>query len=176
MNVVRTGTGLLIDLDSERETERLGRALADVIETGVVIGLIGPLGAGKTRLVRAIAESLGVDPQAIASPTFVLIHEYEGRIPVFHFDAYRLESPQAFEDLGVTDYWSAGGICLVEWADRVLGLLPRNTWLVCIDPVDPTRRRVSLELPEPAPAVATEIGARLRRVLDDTDPGVLPSD
>ena len=101
-----------------------GPALADLAEPGTVLGLIGPLGAGKTRLVRAIAESLGVDPAAIASPTFVLIHEYEGGIPVFHFDAYRLESAQAFEDLGVADYWNAGGICLVEWADRVLGLLP----------------------------------------------------
>ena len=101
----------------------------------------------------------------------MLIHEYEGSIPVFHFDAYRLESPQAFEDLGVADYWSAGGICLVEWADRVLGLLPRDTWLVRIDPVDPTRRRVVIELPEPALAVTDELAARLHRVLGDTDPG-----
>jgi len=161
MNVVRTGTGLLIELDSEQETERLGGALARVVKPGVVIGLIGPLGAGKTRLVRAIAESLDVDPQAIASPTFVLIHEYEGRIPVFHFDAYRLESPQAFEDLGVAEYWCAGGICLVEWADRVLGLLPRDAWLIRIEPVDPTRRRVIIEVPEPALAVTDELAARL---------------
>ena len=120
MNVARTDAGLVIELDSEQETERLGQALADVCDPGCVIGLIGPLGAGKTRLVRAVAESLGVDPGAIASPTFVLIHEYEGRIPVYHFDVFRLESPREFEDLGVADYWSAGGVCLVEWADRVL--------------------------------------------------------
>ena len=107
---------------------------------GLVIGLVGPLGAGKTRLVRAIAEGLGVDPSAIASPTFVLIHEYEGRIPVYHFDAYRLDRPEAFEALGVADYWDAGGICLVEWADRVLGLLPADAWIVRIEPVDSARR------------------------------------
>ena len=78
MNVDCSGNALVIELDSEAETERLGRALADVAGPGVVIGLIGPLGAGKTRLVRAVAEHLGVDPLAIASPTFVLIHEYEG--------------------------------------------------------------------------------------------------
>ena len=138
MNLTRTAAGLVIEVDSEEETERLGHALAGLVGPGVVIGLIGPLGAGKTRLVRAIAESLGVDPGAIASPTFVLIHEYEGRIPVYHFDVYRLESLAAFEDLGVADYWSAGGICLVEWADRVLGLLPEDAWLIRIEPIDPT--------------------------------------
>ncbi|MGC8638643.1 MAG: tRNA (adenosine(37)-N6)-threonylcarbamoyltransferase complex ATPase subunit type 1 TsaE [Isosphaeraceae bacterium] len=147
MNLTRTPAGLTIDVDSEEETRRLGFALAGVVEPGEVIGLIGPLGAGKTRLVRAIAEALDVDPAAIASPTFVLIHEYEGRIPVYHFDAYRLQSPAAFEDLGVADYWNAGGICLVEWADRVLGLLPADAWLIRIEPVDTTKRRVSLEVP-----------------------------
>ena len=83
--------GLTIDLASEDETTRLGRAIAELVEPGVVIGLVGPLGAGKTRLVRAIAEALGVDPAAISSPTFVLIHEYEGRLPIYHFDAYRLK-------------------------------------------------------------------------------------
>ena len=146
MNLNRGGDGLMIELDSEEETERLGQALAEVVEPGVVIGLIGPLGAGKTRLVRAIAEALGVDPAAIASPTFVLIHEYDGRIPVYHFDVYRLESPRSFEDLGVADYWNAGGICLVEWADRVLSLLPPDAWLIRLEPLDPVRRRAIITL------------------------------
>ena len=176
MNVVRSGTGLVIELESEQETERLGWALARVVHPGVVIGLIGPLGAGKTRLVRAIAESLGVDPRAIASPTFVLIHEYEGTIPVYHFDAYRLESPRAFEDLGVIDYWNAGGICLIEWADRVLGLLPRETWLVRIDPVELTRRRVVIEFPDPRLAVAEKLAAELCQVRGASDPGLSPED
>ncbi|MGO8902873.1 MAG: tRNA (adenosine(37)-N6)-threonylcarbamoyltransferase complex ATPase subunit type 1 TsaE [Isosphaeraceae bacterium] len=157
MNVARTDAGLLIELDSEQETERLGQALADVCDPGCVIGLIGPLGAGKTRLVRAVAESLGVDPGAIASPTFVLIHEYEGRIPVYHFDVFRLESPQEFEDLGVADYWGAGGVCLVEWADRVRALLPVDAWQIRIEPLEPTRRRVEIDFPASAAVLANQL-------------------
>ena len=147
MDVKRTGNTLLFNLDSENETERLGRIIAELVEPGVVIGLVGALGAGKTRLTRAIAEALGVDPAAISSPTFVLIHEYDGRLPIYHFDAYRLENPQAFEDLGVVDYWGGDGVCLVEWADRVRGLLPEDCWLITLDQTGPMSRTVRIEFP-----------------------------
>jgi tRNA threonylcarbamoyladenosine biosynthesis protein TsaE len=126
--------GLQIVLGSEADTERLGRALAGAVGPGSVIGLVGPLGAGKTRLARAVATGLGVDPLAVTSPTFTLIHEYEGRLPVYHFDAYRLGGPEPFEELGVADYWDAGGVCLVEWADLVAGLLPASSWWVEFEP------------------------------------------
>jgi tRNA threonylcarbamoyladenosine biosynthesis protein TsaE len=161
MKIARLGLGLSLELSSEQETQRLGQVLADTAIPGTIIGLVGPLGAGKTRLARAIAERLGVDPAAIASPTFVLIHEYEGTIPVYHFDAYRLESAQAFEDLGVADYWNAGGLCLVEWADRVRGLLPEETWFVHIEPIDATRRRVTIEIPRSGQAVLDQLAALL---------------
>ncbi|HEV3121288.1 MAG TPA: tRNA (adenosine(37)-N6)-threonylcarbamoyltransferase complex ATPase subunit type 1 TsaE, partial [Isosphaeraceae bacterium] len=96
MQVEADGPDLVIETDSEQETDALGRALAEIVEPGTVIGLFGPLGAGKTRLARALAEALGVDPRAISSPTFVLIHEYEGRLPVYHFDAYRLVDTAEF--------------------------------------------------------------------------------
>jgi tRNA threonylcarbamoyladenosine biosynthesis protein TsaE len=142
--------GQPIEVASEAETDRLGRAIAEAARPGTVIGLVGDLGAGKTRLVRAIAEALGVEPGAISSPTFVLIHEYDGRLPVYHFDVYRLKSPAEFEDLGLAEYWDGDGLCLVEWADRVRGLLPEDAWMIAIEPVPeagPAARRVRIEPP-----------------------------
>ncbi len=150
MNVRRESAALLIDLDGEAETEALGRALAATVVPDTVVGLVGPLGAGKTRLSRALAESLGVDPAAIASPTFVLIHEYEGDVPVYHFDAYRLPSAAAFEDLGPSDYWSAGGVCLVEWADLVPDALPADAWWIRIAPGDGSQRSIRIQAPREA--------------------------
>lgn len=168
MKVSRTGRVLSVDLHSEQETEELGAALARMCKPGCVIGLAGPLGAGKTRLVRALAESLGVDPAAIASPTFVLIHEYQGRMPVYHFDVYRLRSAQEFDDLGVCDYWNAGGVCLIEWADRVQPLLPADTWSLTIEPSGPCSRHVEISFP--AAADGADLADHLAR-----GPGETPS-
>ncbi len=163
MRVERTGPdSLTIGVASEAETERLGRALAEVVRPGLVVGLVGTLGAGKTRLVRALAEALGVDPGAIASPTFVLIHEYDGRIPVYHFDAYRLDGPEDFDALSPADYWSGGeGLCLIEWADLVADRLPAETWWIRIELDGPEARRVRLESPE---------AGRLGEILRQHDP------
>lgn len=145
-----TPTTLAIVLESEADTDRLGLALAGVVRPGIVIGLVGHLGAGKTRLVRALAEALGVEPRAIASPTFVLIQEYAGRdMLIYHFDTYRLDDADAFDALGAADYWLAGeGLCLVEWADRVPDRLPDGTWWLRIEASGPESRAVRLELPE----------------------------
>jgi tRNA threonylcarbamoyladenosine biosynthesis protein TsaE len=144
MRVERTRDGFSVEVASESETDRLGRALARATRPGTVIGLVGPLGAGKTRLVRSVAGALGVDPDAVSSPTFVLIHEYDGRLPVYHFDAYRLGGPGPFEALGAGEYWDAGGVCLVEWADLVADVLPPDAWRVDLEPTGPTSRRVRI--------------------------------
>jgi tRNA threonylcarbamoyladenosine biosynthesis protein TsaE len=161
VELVKRTNGLTIELASEEDTSCLGHALAELAEPNLVIGLVGPLGAGKTRLVRAIAEPLGVDPGAISSPTFVLIHEYEGRLRVYHFDAYRLNSPGAFEDLGAADYWTSGGICLVEWADRVRNLLPESCWTVALSITGPTSRSAKIEVPPSANHIANALANRL---------------
>jgi tRNA threonylcarbamoyladenosine biosynthesis protein TsaE len=159
------GEILVIEVDSEAETDSVGRAIAAQVEPGTVIGLIGPLGAGKTRFVRAIAESLGVNPRHIASPTFVLIHEYDGRFPVYHFDTYRLRSVTEFDALGPADYFEGEGVCLVEWADKVLDRLPARRWLVQIESKGPTSRRVTVEAPGRMNTLAAAFG------LSDFDAG-----
>ena len=141
----REGEILLVHSHSEYETELLGRLLADRVRPGLVVGMVGDLGAGKTRLARAIAEALGADPGVIASPTFVLVNEYEASLPIYHFDAYRLGSVEDFEALGSDEYFSGNGLCLVEWADRVEKSLPDSAWWVFIES-EPEGRVFRLQL------------------------------
>ena len=99
---------LTITLNNEQDTERLGAALADVLPPGTVVALIGTLGAGKTRLVQAVATALGVPAGGVTSPTFVLVNEYrQGRVPVFHFDTYRLKDDDEFLALGPEEYFES---------------------------------------------------------------------
>jgi tRNA threonylcarbamoyladenosine biosynthesis protein TsaE len=102
----------------------LGAALAEVLPDGAVVALCGTLGAGKTRLVQALAEASGIDRRHVVSPTFVLVQEYHGRRSIYHLDAYRLRDEAEFLDLGPEEYYDAGGLTVVEWADRVTGCLP----------------------------------------------------
>ena len=111
---------------SEAETLQLGKLLAEYLKPGDVLALKGDLGSGKTCLTRGICEGLHVtDP--VTSPTFVLINEYEnGRIPVYHFDFYRLNSVDEIFDLGLNDYFDKDGVCLIEWPENSLKLLPEH--------------------------------------------------
>lgn len=137
---------------SEAETERLATHLAEALEPGTAVALIGNLGAGKTRLVRAVAVALGVDPRAIASPTFVLVHEYEGRWPVYHFDTYRLREPRDFLDLGADEYLNSGGVCFIEWADRVIEFLPADHLRIEITVTGATTREFNVHATGPKSA------------------------
>ena len=127
---------------NEQDTERLGKALANHLRPGTAVGLIGPLGAGKTRLVQAFAVAVGVPPGRVTSPTFVLVNEYTGgRLPVYHFDTYRLKDSDEFLNLGPDEYFDSAGVTFVEWADRVEPLLPQDRLEITIDPVSETERR-----------------------------------
>ncbi|HEX3147679.1 MAG TPA: tRNA (adenosine(37)-N6)-threonylcarbamoyltransferase complex ATPase subunit type 1 TsaE [Gemmataceae bacterium] len=135
-----------IDIASLRATEAFGRRIGGLLFPNAVVALVGPLGAGKTQLSRAIAEGLEIaNPGAVTSPTFTLIHEYPAHLPIYHFDAYRLNGPNEFLDLGVTEYFEAGGVCLIEWADKVEAALPDERLTIRITPIDETRRRVEIK-------------------------------
>ncbi len=125
----------------EAATEALGMALDAALPEHAVIALIGPLGAGKTRLVQAVARAAGVEEGAVASPTFVLVHEYAGRVPIFHFDTYRLCNEDEFLGLGPDEYFNQRGWSFIEWADRVADGLPADRLEITIEPTGPTARQ-----------------------------------
>lgn len=128
----------------ERATAAFGAALAEVLPTGATVALCGTLGAGKTRLVQAIAEATGVDRRDVLSPTFVLIQEYQGRRRIYHFDAYRLRNEAEFLALGPEEYFDADGIVLIEWADRVANCLPRDRIEIRMEVIGPQSRRMEV--------------------------------
>jgi tRNA threonylcarbamoyladenosine biosynthesis protein TsaE len=115
------------------ETRAVGRALATVLEAGDVVLLSGPLGAGKTELVKGLAEGLGVE-ETVVSPTFTIAREYRGSLPLLHVDVYRLDSAQELLDLGLEE--SEGMVTVVEWGDAVAGLLPADHLEVRIELAD----------------------------------------
>lgn len=126
-------------------TEDLGRRLGPLLFPGAVVALVGGLGAGKTHFVRAVAVGLGVrNPAIVTSPTFTLVHEYRARLPIYHFDAYRLNTPAEFAALGTDEYFHGEGVCLIEWADRVTEVLPAERLEVRFEVVSPTVRRISV--------------------------------
>ena len=108
---------------SESETEAVGEALATTLSPGTVIAFTGDLGAGKTAFTRGLARGLGIS-ERVTSPTFTIVNEYEGgRLPLFHFDMYRLESSEELFDIGWEDYLRRGGVCAVEWSEKVADAL-----------------------------------------------------
>jgi tRNA threonylcarbamoyladenosine biosynthesis protein TsaE len=111
--------------ESSEATFRKGQELAAALKPGSVVALSGDLGSGKTVLVQGICSGLGVSG-VVTSPTFTLIQEYTGRIPVYHFDFYRLNALREIEDLGLSDYFESEGISLIEWAERAGALLPND--------------------------------------------------
>jgi tRNA threonylcarbamoyladenosine biosynthesis protein TsaE len=140
----------IVDLPNPTATAALGRLIGKLLFPGSVAALVGPLGAGKTYLVRAIAEGLHIaDSRIVSSPTFVLIHEYLARLPIYHFDAYRLHNEREFAELGVQEYFECNGVCLVEWADKVANLLPVEHLHVHFEVTGESSRRATLSASGP---------------------------
>ncbi len=139
------GQSLEFQIADLAATEALGRKLGALLFPGAVIALNGPLGAGKTHLTRAIAEGLQVrNPAAVNSPTFVLIQEYPARLPIYHFDAYRLSGSREFAELGVDEYFNGDGVCIVEWADKVPEAMPAERLDIRIEVLGDTERRFTM--------------------------------
>jgi tRNA threonylcarbamoyladenosine biosynthesis protein TsaE len=137
---------LVVEVQSLEETMALGRRLGRLLPPGAVVGLTGPLGAGKTHFVRAVSEGLGLTQErAVSSPTFVLIQEYEGRLPIYHFDAYRLRNEREFLELGAQEYFEGQGVCLVEWADKVANALPAEILRVMLNVTGEESRRFTFQ-------------------------------
>ena len=113
------------------ETMELGCRLAERLSPGSVVALSGDLGTGKTHLVKGIADGLGYDPAAVRSPTFTIVHVHEGaRLPLYHFDLYRLQTPDELYELGYEEYVYGTGVTVVEWPERAADLLPDDTlWI-----------------------------------------------
>lgn len=116
---------------SAEETERFGEALAQELRAGDVLAFTGSLGMGKTAFTRGLARGLGCRGR-VTSPTFTIVNEYDGKTPLFHFDMYRLGSSDELFDIGWDDYLARGGVCAVEWSERVSDALPGDTIFVDI--------------------------------------------
>lgn len=114
---------------SEAQTKEIGKKIAEQLTKGDVICLIGDLGAGKTLLSKAIAYGLGVK-EPVTSPTFTIVHEYKGYLPLYHFDVYRINDIDEMFEIGFEEYVYGRGVCIIEWADKIREILPKESiWI-----------------------------------------------
>ena len=143
-------------------TEKVASSLAQLLLPGDFISLHGELGAGKTKFAGGVAKGLGVDPSLpVTSPTYTLLNIYNGRIPLYHFDLYRLSGDDDVVDLGFPEYFSGDGVCLVEWPERMKGELPSGRLEIYLTYLDENSRNIELVSTSP----------RYERLLEMLSPG-----
>ena len=134
---------MIITTNNEAETEAAGKDIGSRLAPGQVVALFGGLGAGKTAFVRGLAAGLGITAR-VSSPTFTIVNEYPGRVPLFHFDMYRLSGEDELFDIGWDDYLYRGGICAVEWSEKVPGAFPPDAVYVEIEKTGDDSRRLKI--------------------------------
>ncbi|MBI5299164.1 MAG: tRNA (adenosine(37)-N6)-threonylcarbamoyltransferase complex ATPase subunit type 1 TsaE [Deltaproteobacteria bacterium] len=135
----------IFETNSVEETKKLAKKLAVDLAPGSILALVGDLGSGKTSFVQGLAEGLNISEKIpVSSPTFVLIHEYPGgRLPLYHFDFYRLKNKEEAFGLGLEEYFEGDGITVVEWADRFKELFPETTQWVHFKIIGEEKREIS---------------------------------
>lgn len=124
------------------ETIRIGFEFGKQLTSGDVVCLAGDLGTGKTHFVKGVASFFGIEPEKVSSPTYTLIHEYSGDIPVYHFDCYRLKHEQEALEIGAEEYFYGDGICLVEWPAKIDGLIPEDAIWVELSHLPGNKRKI----------------------------------
>jgi len=149
-------TEYVFEATDEAVTDRFGAALAKALPRGAVVCLLGTFGAGKTRLVQAIAAARGVAREDVVSPTFVLLQQYEGDALINHLDAYCVRDEDEFRAIGIEELLASDAITIIEWADRVCAALPDDRIQIEIEVTGPTSRRI----------VVTTIGDRYLSVIE----------
>ncbi|MBR6522730.1 MAG: tRNA (adenosine(37)-N6)-threonylcarbamoyltransferase complex ATPase subunit type 1 TsaE [Oscillospiraceae bacterium] len=132
---------------SEKETQEAGAELVKTLAPGSVVAMYGDLGAGKTAFVRGMTRGLGIN-FPVSSPTFNVVNEYPGEVPMFHFDMYRLGSADELFDIGWDDYLERGGICAVEWSENVEEAFEPGTVKVTISKLGDSEREITVEVME----------------------------
>lgn len=130
------------------DTYRIAAAFGKALKPGSVVALFGELGAGKTRFVQGLAATWQVT-DVVSSPTFTLVNEYSGIVPLYHIDLYRIRHEEEALDLGLDEYLYGEGITVIEWSERILHILPESTWKIRIAPTDSENGRI-IEIEEPA--------------------------
>lgn len=153
-----------LTLPSRAATEAFGRVMGRALAGGEMLALLGELGAGKTALVRGIATGLGIPPDQVTSPTFVLIHEYQGRLPLIHMDLYRLQSAAEAQGIGLQEYFDGNIVTAIEWADKFPELLPSDRLDITLQHHTPTSRTAHLIAHGPrANRLLTSLGPHTRQ-------------
>ena len=145
--------------ESSAETKRLGERIGKILLPGDVVALTGELGSGKTVLTKGIARGLKIKGNPVRSPSFVLIKEYPGKVPIFHFDLYRLKKQNELNTLGYEEYFSGKGVVVIEWAERAKNFLPDEYLEIKLSILGKDERRISLT------AKGEGLKKRLKRIL-----------
>ncbi len=129
--------------NSERETEQFAENFAKRLSRGSVVAFEGTLGAGKTAFTRGLARGLN-SKDSVSSPTFAIVNEYDGDIPLFHFDMYRIETLGELYSIGFFEYLERGGICAIEWSENIYSALPETTVFVSIEYISQSQRKITI--------------------------------